>query len=274
MEGAGNLDGMDLAFIQVAYALEPDPLTPEIFITRTPYARPESYIENILATVERGWLQQETGKFRLTEAGREVAFELFDLGDRLCANIEGLPEPEMEQLLALHNKVCIKIKTLPEPAEKPAFELSLRLRRGPTAPLFAQIRRRVIDLLAFRDDVHMAAWMPQTDEGHLWEAFTLIWRQQAGTAAELAEQLSHRSYDETDYAATLDRLVACGWIARLGEKYVVRTKAARMRQRVEKDTDQLYQAAFDGLSATEVAAFQDLMEAFVEAVTLPEIVPA
>jgi DNA-binding MarR family transcriptional regulator len=227
-----------------------------------------------LATVERGWLQQEAGKFRLTEIGREVAFELFDLGDRLFANIEGIAEPEMKQLLALHNKVCIKIKALPEPAEKTAFELSLRLRRGPNSPLLAQIRRRIIDLLAFRDDVHIAAWMPHTDEGQIWEAFTLIWRQQAGTAAELAEQLSHRSYDETDYTATLDRLVACGWVAQLGKKYVVRTKAARMRQRVEKGTDQLFQAAFEGLNAIEVDTFQNRMEALAVAVTLPESITA
>jgi predicted transcriptional regulator len=170
----------------------------------------------------------------------------------------------------LHNKVCIKIKTLTRPTRKFAFELSLRLRRGQAAPLLAQIRRRIIDLLAFRDDVHMAAWIPHTEEGHLWEVFTLIWRQQAGTAAELAEQLSHRSYSESAYAATLDRLVDLGWIAKGGSKYVVRHKAAKMRQRVEQDTDRLYQAAFASLSAAEVATFQDLMQAFVEAITHPD----
>lgn len=270
MEGVGNLDGLDMAFIQVAYALEPEPLTPEIFITRTPYARPEAYIESILATVGRGWLQQESGKFRLTAASREVAVELFSLGDRLFAKIEGLPEPEMQQLLAFLNTICIKIKTLPKPADKPAFELSMHLGRKPTPSLMGQIRGRMIDLLAFRDDVYVAAWKPHTDEGHLWEAFTLVWREQAGNAAELAEQLSYRNYDETTYAATLDRLVACGWVAKLGGKYVIRDKAARMRRRVENTTDRWYQAAFADLSTAEAITFCHLMASFAQIVTPPD----
>jgi DNA-binding MarR family transcriptional regulator len=270
MQRIQNLDGMDIAFIQVAAILEPNPLTPEVFITRTPYARPESFIENMLAAVGRGWLSQENGKFRLTEVGRDVAIEYFELSDQLFAKIQALPEPEMEHLLAFLNKVSAKIKTLPEPANKLGFELSLRFDRGPSAPLMLQLRRRIIDLLAFRDDVHIAAWKTHAAEGQLWEAFTLIWRDQAGNAAELAKQLAYRNYDETAYAAALDRLVACGWIAKLGSEYVVRPKAARMRQRVEKTTDRLYKAAFADLSIAEEAIFQQLLERFVEAVALPE----
>jgi len=270
MERIQNLDGMDIAFIQVAAILEPNPLTPEVFITRTPYARPESFIENMLAAVGRGWLRQENGKFRLSKVGRDAAIEFFKLNDQVLAKIKGLPEPEMKRLLTFLNKVSTKIKTLPEPKNKPGFELSQQFDRGPSAPLMVQTRHRIIDLLAFRDDVHITAWKTHTAEGQLWEAFTLIWRDQAGNAAELAEQLAYRNYDETAYAAALDRLVACGWIVKLGNKYVVRPKAARMRQRVEETTNRLYRAAFADLSIAEEAIFQQLLERLIETVALPE----
>jgi hypothetical protein len=112
--GVGNLAGMDVTFVQVAAALEPAPLTPEVLITRPPYARPEAFIENMLACAGRGWLIQNGGKFRLTEAGADLAKGMVDLGDRVFAQVEALPTPEMKRLFELLNRVHDTVKCLPE----------------------------------------------------------------------------------------------------------------------------------------------------------------
>lgn len=266
----GNLAELDVTFIQVAAALEPEPLTPEVLIRRLPYACPEALIENLLACAGRGWLTQTGGKFGLTEAGHRLAEQLTDLSDNMLSRVEVLPSPEMQNLFGLLHRVRDTVKRLPEPAQKPAFELGLRFDRPCSAPLLAQIRRRLLDLFAFRDDAHVAAWLPLEPEGQIWETFTLIWRQQARNAAELADQLSHRYYAELDYAAILEKLVARGWIFRWGGNYQVQTRAAGMRQQVEDETERLFAAAFTGLNTTELAQLQALLAKFCQALQQPE----
>jgi hypothetical protein len=156
------------------------------------------------------------------------------------------------------------------PARKAAFELGLRFDRGLAAPLLTQIRRRLLDLLAFRDDAHVAAWSAIEPEGQIWETFTLVWRQQAQNAAELAGQLSYRNYAETDYAAALKKLVARGWIIRWGEGHWVPAKAAQMRQQVEQVTERLFAATFADLSVAELAELQGLLTKFSQAVQKAE----
>jgi hypothetical protein len=159
--------------------------------------------------------------------------------------------------------VAAKIKLLPEPREKPAFALSLRFERDASAPIVARIRRRLIDLLAFYDDAHLATRLPHEASGLLWETFTYIWQGDANTASDLAKQLSYRNYDETDYATALDALDRRGWIVPLdGGHYAVKPQAAQMRQQVEGTTDRLFEAAFAELSSADTTEFKQLMTEF------------
>jgi len=256
----GDLAGMDVVFIQIADYLKPDPFTPELLIGRSPCACPEALIENLLACAGRGWLNQEAGNFWLTEAGARVAKAICELCDRLFVGIETLPEFEMERLLMLLNMVENTVKMLPEPAAKPAFGLCLCFDRGHSVARLAQIRRRMLDLLAFWDDVHVSVWQPIEPEGQLWEALTLIWRGQARNAAELAEQLECRHYDETAYGAALERLVSRGWLLLWGDhNYLVHPKTVQMLQQVEETTERLFEPAFGKLNKAEMRELQVLM---------------
>ena len=270
LEGAGDLQGWDAAFVQVAYALAPQPLTPGGHIARTPYARPDGFVERMQESVVRGWLRADGEQFWLTDAGREVAAEIFALGDRLFAKIEALPAPEMARLSALLDGVTQTIQALPEPAEKPTFAFGALFERPASAPAIVHVRRRMIDILGFRDDVHVAAWQAHEPDGHLIETFTLVWRQQAQTAAALAEQLPYRNYDEAAYAAALETLATRGWLRKENTHYVAEEKGIQIREQIEADTDQLFEAAFAQLSTTELAELQTLLQQFAAAVIPPE----
>jgi DNA-binding PadR family transcriptional regulator len=271
LEGAGDLEGLDVAFIQIAYIITPKLLTPEYLIERTPYARPDSFTEYLVEAVERGWLEKKSkGTYKLTKQGKEVVLELYKLAERIFANIRTLPEHNMEQILELLGKVIQAIKSLPEPAEKPAFEFGQRFDRGKAIPLLMQVRRGLIDLLGFRDDIHIAAWKPYTDDGQAWEALTLIWHEPAATAAELAEQLPYRAYDEAAYEAALHKLVKLSWVEETEGKYTATEEGARIRQEVEDTTDRLYDAPWAVLGETGMAELQSLLIDFAVAVTPPE----
>ena len=132
------------------------------------------------------------------------------------------------------------------------------------------VRRCLIDLLAFRDDAHIAAWQPYDVSGHTWEAFTYVWRGEAGTAAELAEKLPYRNYDEQAYADALEDLTARGWIVQKDGKYVATDKGKQLRQEAERATDRYYDAPWACLDEAETSEAKGLLKKLAEVVKQPE----
>jgi len=261
--GAGDLPDWDVSFIQLARHLEPDHLTPKVLIQCCPYARPASFTEKMAQAAQRGWLREKNGEFLLTFRGREVAKEITELSDRLFAKIVILPPPQMKRLLTLLDQVAAKIKVLPVPTKKVTFELSLRFERNASTPSLSRIRRRLIDLLAFYDDVLLAVRLPYEANGLLWETFTFVARREATTAPDLATRLAYRNYAEDDYATALAELAGRGWIVpRDNGQYSVQQQATQMCQQVDETANRFYEAAFAGLSTAETAEFKKLMKDF------------
>jgi len=261
--GAGDLPDWDVSFIQLAQHLEPDHLTPNVLIQCCPYARPASFTEKMAQAAQRGWLREKNGEFLLTFRGREVAKEITELSDRLFAKIMILPPPQMKRLRTLLDQVAAEIKILPVPTVKVTFELSLRFERNASTPSLSRIRRRLIDLLAFYDDVYLAVRLPHETNGLLWETFTFVSQGDATTAHNLATRLAYRNYAEEDYAAALKELAMRGWILPQDDgQYGVQQQAAQMHQQVDETADRFYEAAFAGLNTAETAEFKQLMKDF------------
>ena len=129
----------------------------------------------------------------------------------------------------------------------------------------------MLDLFAFRDDAHIAAWRPYGTSGQVWEALTYVWRGEASTAAELAEKVGdYRRYDEEAYAAALQELVDQGWIVEEEGAYVATEAGRRLRQAAEDTTDRYFDAAWTALSEAEVVEVKELLEKLAAAVKPPE----
>ena len=73
---------------------------------------------------------------------------------------------------------------------------------GPDAAPATQIDQYLTDLLRFRDDAHLAAWVNLGVDGRTWDAFSAVWREDNISAASLAETLSNRNFTADDYAAS------------------------------------------------------------------------
>ncbi len=154
----------------------------------------------------------------------------------------------------------------PEPASKRALIVNRRSDPGPQGAPLLRLVQYVADLNAWRDDAHLAAWRPQAVSGPAWEAFTLLWRGEAHTPAELANKLDFRGLAEDDYAAALDELIAPGWIAPQGSSFELTAAGSALRQQVEDETDRLYDAPWAALSPAELAELGTLLAALIEAV--------
>jgi hypothetical protein len=273
--GIEGLEERDVFLVQVATGIAPEPLTAEQFVERSPYRNPEAVEEDLTACAGRGWLgAQEAGGYTPTVKGRETAEGIFAFAIKLFGGLDRLPDSELKRLAELLRKVVDEAKALPEPAAKLNLAWRDKFDWGPDAPLMVQVRSRLLDLLGYRDDVHIAAWQPYESDGRIWEAFTYVWRDQADTAAELAEQLPYRNYDEAAYAAALQDLAARGWIAEEEGKYVATARGQKLRQEAEDTTDRYYDAAWVALSGSEMEEVQELLNRLAEAVKPPEEEPA
>jgi hypothetical protein len=266
-----GLERSAAGFVQFAYGFAPEPITPKHFFKRGPYGNLDNIKKEMDQAVEGGWLKAVgEGQYKLTAQGKETAKSIFDLAEEALGGLEALPEADMKRLIALLGKVVEGVRALPEPAEKWGFSWGRMFDRGPTAPLVLQLRRHMIDLLSYREDAHLASWQPFDVSGQLWEVLTFVWRDEAGTAAELVEKLPSRGYDEKSYAAALQDLAARGWVAQENGKYVTTEKGSKLRQQAEDTTDRYFDAPWASLSQDETEEAKGLLEKLAQVVKVPE----
>jgi DNA-binding MarR family transcriptional regulator len=127
-----------------------------------------------------------------------------------------------------------------------------------------------MSLNSYRDDCHMAAWSEIDVSGYVWETLTFIWQGHANTAAELAEKLPYRSYEASDYASALEKLAMLGWIEADGDGYKLTEEGRTLREDVETNTNENYQAAFAALPEGKLAEVTAALEALTAAITPEE----
>jgi predicted transcriptional regulator len=270
MEDRG-LEGPDLYFLQGAHGFAPNAVTPEHFTKRGPYGNPKAAHEQLEKMVSRGWLEVASrGQYALTDQGEELAKEIFSFAGDLYGSLEPLPDDDLERITALLDKVVESARSVPEFEEKWGLSWGALFDRGPSAPAAVRLRRRMLDLFAFRDDAHIAAWKPYGVKGYVWETLTYVWQGDAGTAAELAEKLPYRNLDEETYAGALKELVAKGWIAEDEGKHVITKEGKALRQEAEDATDRYFDAAWVVLSDEEMGELKGLLEKLAEALRPPE----
>ena len=275
VEENGLSDGIDLNLVQLAYGFRPEPIKPKFVFKRSPYANPESLVPLMDGAVERGWLESlGEERYTISTRGTEVTAGLFELGDRLFGELELLPDDEMERIIASLFIVVETARQLPEPAVKWALSWGARFDRGPDAPLMVRARRLILDLWSYRDDSHIAAWQPYGASGQEWEAFSMVWQGDAATAAELAEKLPYRNYDQDAYEKALQSLVARGWLVKEDGAYAATEKGKELRQEAEDTTDRYFDAAWVSLNEAEVAEIKGLLGKLAEVLKPPEEEPA
>jgi predicted transcriptional regulator len=265
-----GLQDPDTFYMQLAYGFAPDPITPKFFWKRGPYGNPKVLKKQMAETAERGWLEVVgEHEYTLTAKGKEIVTKFFALNEEVNVGLETLPEADLLRIAELLHKVVKKAWELPEPAKKWGLSWGKKFDRGPSAPAIMQVRRQMIDLGAYREDVHLAAWRPYEVKGYIWETLTYLWREGGHSAAELAEKLESRNLDEEAYTAAFEELASRGWAAEEDGKYVVTEKGGKVRQEAEDATDRYFDAPWVALSEAEAKEVKGLLKKLAETLKVP-----
>lgn len=260
-----GFQGPDWFIAFVAYGIEPEPLTAVLFHTCFPYTNIENQKQTLAQVAEHGFLAEVApGSYRLTEKGRAGIQRFYRDTGAAISQLEPLAAAEMQQLADLFGRIIAATEAAEKPDHKPVFLMSRRTDSGNQASPALRIDQYATDMLRYRDDAHVAAWKILDIDGPVWEALTFLWREQAQTAAELAEQLQNRGYDEAVYAAALQKLVDFGWAIGVNSAYHITAAGKQVREEAETRTDDYFFVGWTALSDGEQTQFEQLLRRLSE----------
>ena len=113
--------------------------------------------------------------------------------------------------------------------------------------------------------------MLQNVNSYVWEAFSLIYKGQAHTAADLAAKLEFcRQYDESTYKAALEELARHGWISNSNGKYEPTVEGLRILSEVARMMTLYFFEPWDEIEEGKINQLKVLMEALLRALKSPQ----
>ncbi|HET9223702.1 MAG TPA: hypothetical protein VFO07_14415 [Roseiflexaceae bacterium] len=254
-----GLEGRHWGILLFTQGVEPQSLSTVRLQEFSPYNAPESLAKRQAEAAEKGLLAPVESGYRLTEAGRSALRASFGAVYQALSTFEPLPAEEMRRLVDLLRRLVDASLAAPAPDDKSHLLASRKTDPGAEVSLAARIDQYLTDLNGFRDDVHVAAWQPTGLDGPTWEALTMVWRGDAGTAEALAEKLTGRGWEPATYAAALRSLAERGWLSEQAGTYSATDQGRAFRQQVEDDTDRLFYEPWSKLDDAEAQELRSLL---------------
>ena len=245
-----------------ALVLEPEPISATRLRVRSPYTSARLYNEQLAKAAKQGFLTsiaEAENEYHLTELGSQAAERVIGAAYAKMTTLQPISPAELEHLASLLHRLVMSCLTTPEPPGKWCIILSRRTDPGDDASVVVRIDQYLSDLAAFRDDAHLAAWQSHSIEGHIWEAFTYLWRGEATTLEGLYQKLERRGYSQDEYKQALENLIKRGWVKEEAGEYRVTPLGQEVRQAVEEATDRYFYGAWSCLSQGETEEFKTLL---------------
>lgn len=251
-----------------ALSLEPDTLSTAKIRKQFPYTNPAVYDERFTHLVADDMMAATDvpGEYVLTEKGRHALITVDTIFIETLAQLEFLSAEEMNRLTELVTRLSDASLKAEHPATKWALQRSHNLHRGRESAAI-RLDERLDDMNAFRDDAHLATFLPLGVSGQAWETLTFLWRGERNTAAGLAEQLPFRGWGEEGYAAAYTELVHRGWAAPGEAGYTITETGRQAREQSETATNDLFFAPWSVLNQAELQELDTLLTRLRERIT-------
>ena len=255
-----EIEGRDWFYAYLAAGLEPEPLSAALLGQMTPYANPQSQAEWLQETAAKGLLQAVgENSYRLTEDGRAPVAAFFNAAHKAIAPLAPLPAENITRMADLLAQIIAVSEVARKPARKTHLLISRRTDPGPEAVPAVRIDQYLTDLVRYREDARLAAWVERDVDGRTWNAFRAVGREDDVSAAGLAETHARRQFSADDYAVSLSKLVEMGWIAGADGAYQLTATGQKIQQEAEEQINQLYFSSWLSLRNGETAELDQLL---------------
>jgi len=228
----------------------------ERFQKRDPYSNPALFTATFEKLAQAEWIiPQGGGVYRVTDDARAAARELVRAGDGALEQLEFMSAVDATRLVERLRRIVRANEMAPEPPAKWAILERFRA-VAENAPRLAWVREALLDLFAYRDDSHRAAWQSFPADGLMWHTFNLVWDNVADTPSDMAQQASLRGYAVEDYVRACNQLTARGWLGRDERPgaFALTPIGRKLRGAVEQLTDAYFYLAWTNLHSSELDA--------------------
>jgi DNA-binding PadR family transcriptional regulator len=264
-----RIDESSLYLIQIAIGLEPDPMGIAHVFSRMPYSNPEYIRRDLKNAVAAGWLETiREGVYQTSSKGQLFFQQICKEVERVYRDLNPMPLPQLERLNGLLREVVGAIYENRYLSYQPSFDLDMRLGKE-DGPVLQRICCNLSNLMAYRDDAYVNAWMEQDINSYVWEAFSYIYRGKAQTASEIAETLEiHRNYDVETYESALRELEERGWITQTGGKFEPTDQGIRVLAKVARLMNKKYFEPWMVLNENELKTLRDLLESLADSLRI------
>jgi len=227
----------------------------EDFRKRDPFTNPEQFEKAFARFDVKGWIfPLPDDRYQVSRKAQEAVHQIVRAGDMQLAGFDSMPGMQLQQLLNLLKQLWTACIEADEPPEKWAIATRFRT-ADERSPLVVQIRELLMDLFAYRDDSHLSAARPHFGQaGIVWDVLGSIVNGSAINAAQMAERMSFRGYEENDYEVAIQAAIEIGWVEAADSPDTFRpsAKGRELRVQVERQTDEYFYRPWSVLTDKEL----------------------
>lgn len=243
----------------------------ENFQKRDPFTNPEQF-KTMFARFEiKDWIfPLQDQRYQISLKAQEAVREIVRAGDAQLARFDLMEDAGLIRLLLLLKQLTFENKDAPEPPQKWAV-----IHRFHAADerdsVIAQIRESLMDLFAYRDDSYLSAARPHFGgAGILWDVLGALANNDAVNAVQMAERMSLRGYEESDYEVAIQAAVKIGWVesSDAPNSWRPTAKGRELREEVERQTDEYFYRPWSVLAKKELDELHSLLTKLHEQLTV------
>ena len=232
------------------------------FQKRDPFTNPEQYEKVFVRLNVKGWIEpMSDGSFLVTEKAREAVRHIVQAGDAQLLDFRSMSTSDLERLTILLKQIVAESNVIYEPPEKWAILKRFRV-ASEHDPVIVRIREYLMDLFAYRDDSHLFAARPHFNEaGIVWIVLGALWNKDAVTAKQMAEKMTFRGYEVSDYEVAIQAAVEVGW-AEMDDRpgiFRLSRQGIELREQTEHLTNEYFYTPWSVLVQTEMDELYDLL---------------
>jgi hypothetical protein len=254
----GTSPGHIFHFVYVVENFDPHALSVTAYQRRDPFDTPQVVQAHLDRWLTVGWLTTAVSPhtYRITPTGHDIRRQRWQIANKYMAQVAETQSVEWDALSSLLERVVQSVKETAVSPTHHNFNTRDTFGLKPPLPITKpmQFIERRMDLGAYRDDVHLAAWreMAKKMSPSEWETMTLIWRETA-VARTWGDNLAQRGYEKDDYAKAVRALRQKELLTNAGTNQLTLTESGRsMREAAEKITDASFYAPWHILTEPEL----------------------
>ena len=251
-----NLDRLEF-WLATRFRYFPGSATPHDFSTFGPYTSVSKYQSALDALTGKKLVKRAgEGRYKLAEAARKAIGETYDEFFARVARANALPDDEAASLYEWIDRLysaALRQGDVPVPILNAAHSVLPE-----SDSTWVQLERRLVGLLIFRDEAHIAAWREAGYTGPRIELSTLLFRAEDGLAH--AELRAAARLDDKDFASALSALHSGGEVTQRDERYRLSKLGRTTREEIEAATDRNYARPFAVLEDDQLNSMVQLLD--------------